>query len=130
MLRPRIHHAVAAATVFGIAACGGSKDHTTAQQPVASAAPAPAATTTPETTTAPTVPTNVSYETADSAFRARQYGTAADMFDAYTKRRPRNSWGFYMLGLSSWKAGESAPAIAPAPANGSPSPYRRRRRVR
>lgn len=105
MLRPRIHPAFAAATALAIAACGGSKDHTIAQQPVASAAPTPVAAPTPETT-APTVPPNVSYETADSTFRARQYVAATDMFDAYTKRRPNNPWGYYMLGLSAWKSGQ------------------------
>jgi Tfp pilus assembly protein PilF len=104
MLRPRIHLAVAASALT-FAACGGTPDKTPAKGPAVSAAtPAPVP---PETTTtAPTVPPNVSYETADSAFRARRYATATDMFDAYTKRRPGNAWGFYMLGLSAWKSGQ------------------------
>lgn len=106
MLRPRIHPILAAAAAVALVACGGSKEHAPVQQqPVASAAPSPV-TPAPETTTANSVPPNVSYATADSAFRARQYAAATDMFDAYTKRRPRNAWGFYMLGLSAWKSGQ------------------------
>lgn len=105
MLRPRIHLAIAAASALTVAACGGKTDHAPGTEPaVSTVTPPPVA---PETaSTAPTVSPNVSYETADSAFRARQYATAAEMFDAYSKRRPKNPWGFYMLGLSAWKGGQ------------------------
>ncbi|MGH7647419.1 MAG: tetratricopeptide repeat protein [Gemmatimonadaceae bacterium] len=103
MLRPRIHLAIAAASALTIAACGGKPDHAPAKEPpVSTVTP----TVAPETaSTAPAVSPNVSYETADSVFRARQYATAADMFDAYSSRHPKNPWGFYMLGLSAWKSG-------------------------
>jgi Flp pilus assembly protein TadD len=58
------------------------------------------------TTMAPTVPPDVSYATAESAFTARRYPVATEMFSAYTARRPENSWGYYMLGLSAWRAGQ------------------------
>ena len=63
----------------------------------ASAAPSPSASV---------VPPDVSYATADSAFRARHYPVATEMFTAYTARRPENPWGYYMLGLSAWHAGQ------------------------
>jgi Flp pilus assembly protein TadD len=52
----------------------------------------------------------VSFESADSAFRERRYGDAVRGFAAYTASRPTNAWGFYMLGLSSWKAGDLSAA--------------------
>jgi predicted Zn-dependent protease len=52
------------------------------------------------------VDVNVSYATAESAYGARQYLSAAAMFDAYVARRPENPWGHYMLGMSAWKAGQ------------------------
>src|SRR5207253_8194019 len=35
---------------------------------------------------------------------------AVDLFTGYTERKPENPWGFYMLGLASWKAGNLAQA--------------------
>lgn len=55
---------------------------------------------------APAVPPDVSYATAESAFSAHRYPVATDMFTAYTARRPENPWGYYMLGLSAWHAGQ------------------------
>jgi predicted Zn-dependent protease len=54
----------------------------------------------------PTVPADVSYETAESAYAAHHYPLAVAMFEAYTARRPDNPWGQYMMGLSSWHAGQ------------------------
>lgn len=59
-----------------------------------------------KTSTTPTVPPDVSYETAEAAYAAHHYPVAVAMFDAYTARRPENPWGQYMLGLSSWRAGQ------------------------
>ena len=52
------------------------------------------------------VPPDVSYATAESAFTAHHYPVATEMFTAYTARRPENAWGYYMLGLSAWHAGQ------------------------
>ncbi len=57
-------------------------------------------------TVAPTVPVNVSFAEAESVYNERRYVAAAVMFDSYVKSRPDNAWGYYMLGLSAWKAGE------------------------
>jgi tetratricopeptide (TPR) repeat protein len=53
---------------------------------------------------------NVSYKDAESAFTSREYGTAQAMFTAYTEQHPQNPWGYYMLGLSAWKAGDPVQA--------------------
>jgi tetratricopeptide (TPR) repeat protein len=52
----------------------------------------------------------VSYEDAESAYRAGNYGDAAELFAAYVESKPDNPWGRYMLGLSAWKAGDLARA--------------------
>src|SRR5881296_2359377 len=49
---------------------------------------------------APAVP--VSFAGADSAYRSKRYGDAASGFTAYTRTKPSNPFGFYMLGLSAW----------------------------
>ncbi|MGH8223228.1 MAG: tetratricopeptide repeat protein [Woeseiaceae bacterium] len=55
-------------------------------------------------TPAPIVP--ATFAEAEVAFREKRYDAAVDGFAAYTTRRPSNPLGFYMLGLSSWKAGD------------------------
>lgn len=64
------------------------------------------ATVTPTTDGAVVVTGAVSFERGDSAFRARRYEEAAAVFTAYVEGRPENPWGYYMLGLSAWKAGD------------------------
>jgi tetratricopeptide (TPR) repeat protein len=51
------------------------------------------------------------YRDAEADFRAGHYPEAADGFAAYTRSRPENPWGFYMLGLASWKAGNQGEAL-------------------
>jgi tetratricopeptide (TPR) repeat protein len=46
------------------------------------------------------------YENADAVFKSGHYPEAAEMFERYVETKPNNSFGFYMLGLSSWKAGD------------------------
>jgi len=58
----------------------------------------------------PSVPEPITYEEAESAYRAGEYDSAARLFAAYTVERPENMWGFYMLGLSLWKNGDLAAA--------------------
>jgi Flp pilus assembly protein TadD len=52
----------------------------------------------------------VTFEQAETAYFEKRYGAAADLFSRYTARRSANPWGFYMLGLSAWKAGDNATA--------------------
>ncbi len=55
----------------------------------------------------PEPPKEVTYEEAEAAYLERNYAQAASLFTRYTERKSENPWGFYMLGLSSWKAGDS-----------------------
>jgi Tfp pilus assembly protein PilF len=75
----------------------------TAQQPVV-VRPAVAEIVQPESGSV--IPANVSYADAESTFREKDYRTAAEMFDVYTKSHQKNPWGFYMLGMSAWRSGQ------------------------
>jgi Tfp pilus assembly protein PilF len=55
-------------------------------------------------------PLNVSYGDAETVFRKGRYAEAAVLFDAYTRRKPENVWGHYMLGIAAWRAGDHARA--------------------
>lgn len=50
-------------------------------------------------------PEEVSYEDAESVFGEKRYDEAVELFSVYAEHHPQNPWGFYMLGLSAWKAG-------------------------
>ena len=52
-------------------------------------------------------PRVVTYTEAEKAYFDRRYDEAADLFRIYTTNHPANAWGFYMLGLSEWKAGDT-----------------------
>ncbi len=52
------------------------------------------------------LPKFVAYEDAEAAYNDRQYKKAVELFTIYTGNRDENPWGFYMLGLSAWKAGD------------------------
>ena len=58
------------------------------------------------TSTGSVIPEDVSFEDSEAAFHDKRYEEASDLFAAYTKRRPENVWGHYMLGLSARKAGD------------------------
>jgi tetratricopeptide (TPR) repeat protein len=47
----------------------------------------------------------VSLPEAESMYREKKYVEASEMFASFADQHPSNPWGFYMLGLSSWKAG-------------------------
>jgi predicted Zn-dependent protease len=52
----------------------------------------------------------VTFESAEATFAERRYEEAIAQFAAYTGSHPENPWGFYMLGLSAWKAGNATRA--------------------
>lgn len=54
----------------------------------------------------PTPVEPVTYAGADSAYRAKRYSDAVSGFTSYTRNKPSNPFGFYMLGLSAWKSGD------------------------
>jgi len=51
--------------------------------------------------------TEVSYDEAETAYNEKRYEEAVELFTRYSGRESDNPWGFYMLGLSAWKAGDS-----------------------
>ena len=54
----------------------------------------------------PETPRVVAYQDAEKAYLDRRYADAVELFSFYTESKTENPWGFYMLGLSEWKAGE------------------------
>lgn len=54
----------------------------------------------------PEPPKEVTYDEAEAAYHDRRYEEAVELFTRYTRRKSENPWGYYMLGLSAWKAGE------------------------
>ena len=75
-----------------------------------STTPTPPVTVSPATyteavTPEPVITGPVSYERAETAFREKRYGDATLLFSRYLDDKPENPWGYYMLGLSAWKAG-------------------------
>ena len=97
------------ACLFVFAGCGDK----TPKQAIAKETVVPESTATPvepagqpvETPT-PTPVEPVTYAGADSAYRARRFSDAVSGFTAYTRNKPSNPFGFYMLGLSAWKSGD------------------------
>ncbi len=93
-----------------VAACG----HQKSQSSEASAAEV--STTRSETSTlanptASPVTGPVSFTDGQTAFTEKRYGDAERLFTAYTSDKPDNVWGYYMLGLSAWKAGDRDAAV-------------------
>src|SRR5256885_1043877 len=97
---------------YAFAACSDrTPDQAAAGEPVVSKP----ATTTPVSNVSSEKPAlvisgPVTFELADSAYRERRYDDATTLFQTYSESRPTNPWGFYMLGLSAWKAGDRAQA--------------------
>ncbi len=60
----------------------------------------------PEIVVTPDTVKKVTYKEAEAAFLARNYTEAVELFTLYTKRKNKNAWGFYMLGLSARRAGD------------------------
>ena len=95
-------HTVAAAATVDTATPPSSTGPTTSAGAIAVSAPG--------TPSAPGATRAVAYSDAEAAYQAGRYGEAAQLFGAYTESKPENPWGFYMLGLSSWKSGDLAQA--------------------
>jgi Flp pilus assembly protein TadD len=49
----------------------------------------------------------VTYEEAEAAFNERRYEEAVELFTRYTERKSGNPWGYYMLGLSGRRTGDT-----------------------
>jgi tetratricopeptide (TPR) repeat protein len=92
-------------------ACGDNpKVPARATTTVASGATTPSMTPGSERSTI--APVAVTYADADSAYRSGQYAEAVRRFSAYGERHPDNAGAQYMIGLSSWKAGDLKAADA------------------
>ncbi|UCG51070.1 MAG: tetratricopeptide repeat protein [Candidatus Latescibacterota bacterium] len=63
------------------------------------------------TASVPEPPKEVTYEEAEAAFHEKRYDMAVELFTRYTNRKSENPWGYYMLGLSAWKAGDNDRAV-------------------
>jgi len=48
----------------------------------------------------------VSIAEGEKVYQEKRYADAAALFTTYVDQHPNNPWGHYMLGLSSWKAGD------------------------
>ncbi|MGH7676247.1 MAG: tetratricopeptide repeat protein [Gemmatimonadales bacterium] len=89
------------------AACGDkSPREVGAKEPEPTLTTESTAVATPPTASTPVVAGPVSFERAESVFHEGRYDEAVSLFTAYTVERPENPWGHYMVGLSSWKAGD------------------------
>lgn len=105
---------VAALVPAALVACGSGepKPITTSSSGASAPAATTAATVATSATVQPAPSVAIAYEDAEKAFRSGDYEEATALFTAYAERRPENVWGHYMLGLSSWKAGNLARAAA------------------
>ena len=56
--------------------------------------------------TPPKVKGAASFADGEAAYKAKHYPEAAAIFEDYTTQKPGNAWGHFMLGLSTWKAGD------------------------
>ena len=63
-------------------------------------------------TTKPEMPV-VSLTEAESVYGEKKYVEASEMFASFVDQHPSNPWGYYMLGLSSWKSGNLDQAEGP-----------------
>jgi len=56
--------------------------------------------------TTPKVKGPASFADGEAAYKAKNYTEATTIFEDYTTQKPGNAWGHFMLGLSTWKAGD------------------------
>jgi len=90
------------------AACG---DKTPPRADASEGTVGPTATVTTPGTTA-TIVGPVTFERAESVYHERRFDEATTLFKAYTETKPENPWGFYMVGMASWKSGDRTGAEA------------------
>jgi tetratricopeptide (TPR) repeat protein len=103
----RLAAATFVAVPFALLACtGGEKTSSTVAlaeaHPVESTTPAPVMT--PDSNTVVTVEPKFTFPI--DAYNAGRYDDAVTMYTAHVGEKPNDAHGWYMLGLSSWKAGD------------------------
>lgn len=98
---------------FGCSSKADKKDAAVTEPPATSAtASGPSVDTPVSATPDAAVPINLSFNEAHAAYVSGKYQDAVRLYTGYTANHPHNAWGYYMLGLSSWKAGDLAGAEA------------------
>jgi tetratricopeptide (TPR) repeat protein len=103
----RVSRTAIVALPFALVACGGDKSTAVSTAEAKSAVPVtPAARLTTVTNGGTSVAPAGTYENGDAAFKAGKYHDAAEMYKVRVGTKPTDANGFYMLGLSSWKAGD------------------------
>lgn len=103
---------VAALVPAALVACGSGEPKPTSTSSAGASAPASSVTAVAVAESVKPMPSvAIAYEDAEKAFQSGDYAEASSLFGAYVERRPGNVWGHYMLGLSSWKAGNLARAV-------------------
>ena len=96
-------------TIGSAVACGGTGEGETkavAFIPAGESLPPTVVGTSIDLAVGPVLPEPVTYATAESAFAAKRYSEAAEMFAMVVADQPENPWNHYMLGISAWKAGD------------------------
>src|SRR5205807_2232892 len=93
-----------------VAACG-RKASPSSEASAAEVPTTPPVTSSVATKPVPTVTGPVSFDAAQTAFTEKRYADAVRLFTSYTSDKPDNVWGYYMLGLSTWKAGDRDAAV-------------------
>jgi tetratricopeptide (TPR) repeat protein len=101
----------AALVPAALVACGSEEPKPIKTSSAGASAPTGSTAAAPASAVAPAPSVAIAYEDAEKAFSSGDYAEASALFTAYTERRPENVWGHYMLGLSSWKAGNLARAV-------------------
>ncbi len=87
-----------------VKACGDSKPRV---EDIPQEAASPSLAAAPE----PVVTGPVTFADGETAYHERRFEQAAALFTAYTVQQPESAWGYYMLGLSEWKAGHAERAV-------------------
>jgi tetratricopeptide (TPR) repeat protein len=103
----RVSRTAFVALPFAIAACGGDKSTVVSTAEAKPPVPVtPAARLTTVANGGATISPSVTFENGEAAFKAGKYRDAAEMYKVRVGTKPTDANGFYMLGLSSWKAGD------------------------
>jgi tetratricopeptide (TPR) repeat protein len=106
MYRPVSLTVMASLLLAVVAGCGGQDQPKTTSQSAGATTPTLSGSAPAESPATASVATPVSYDSAEDVFHGGRYAEAAQLFGTYTDSNPENPWGYYMLGLSTWRAGQ------------------------
>lgn len=106
----RSHHLVPCLLAAWLVGACGDKTPKSSDANAAEVSTVPAETPEAPPST-PIVAGPVSFDDATAAFNEKRYEEAVRMLITYTAGQPENVWGYYLLGLSAWKAGDPERAV-------------------